>query len=737
MKKYSILLLRGASAISFMAAAPAMAQMAPAAPVGAEAGGSAAPDDGSIADIVVTAQRREQRLQDVPITITAITGAQAAVAGVTGTATLQTAVPGLIINRQANNAAPYIRGIGTSNSNPSSENSVAIYVDGVYQPAPFGNFFEFNNIERIEVLKGPQGTLFGRNATGGVIQIITRDPKQEFEADLSASLARFDKVTASAYVSGGLSEDLAANVAVMYDRQAKGWGKSLTTGQELFKSQNFGVRSKLLFTPGDNTAVRLTGDYLRVRNCGICGQVVPGAASTTTLSRYPGRYNNRSETNQFARNKSYGGSLTIDHDAEIFKLRSITAYRKLRGHIVFDTDGSPETIANIEYDAQKAKTLSQEFHLISPTGSKIDWLAGLFLYSHTAGADPYISTGTAFGPSNSAALINFANTRTRSVAIFAQATYPISDETNLTVGARYTWDKIRYVGERFRVVPPAAPVLIQPQGTLRTKTDKPTWRISLDHKIDANVLAFVSYNRGFKTGNFSTTTGPVGNIPTQPEVLDAYEAGLKTDLFGRTVRLNGSFFYYEFTNIQLTRFLSGGSIPFNGGQAKLYGADIELQARITPHFTIDGNLGLVHSRMGDFPNAPNTIRLPNGTVVRGPDTYNAKGNDLPNAPKITANLSGTYTVPSSVGEFAFSGNVYYNDGRYAEVDNRLRDKSYVLVGASAGWTSVDGKYGLRIWGKNLTNSYYYAQLFSQVFTADLGSPAGPPRTYGVTVELHF
>src|SRR3546814_14153828 len=120
-------------------------------------------DDGSIGDIVVTAQRREQRLQDVPITISAITSAQAAAAGVTGTSSLQFAVPGLIINRQANNAAPYIRGIGTSNSNPSSENSVAIYIDGVYQPAPFGNFFEFNNIERIEVLKGTQGTLFGRS----------------------------------------------------------------------------------------------------------------------------------------------------------------------------------------------------------------------------------------------------------------------------------------------------------------------------------------------------------------------------------------------------------------------------------------------------------------------------------------------------------------------------------------------------------------------------------------------
>src|SRR3546814_9561906 len=131
----------------------------------------------------------------------------------------------------------------------------------------------------------------------------------------------------------------------------------------------------------------------------------------------------------------------------------------------------------------------------------------------------------------------------------------------------------------------------------------------------------------------------------------------------------------------LFRSTNGASFPFNGGRAKLYGADIELQARITPEFSINGNLGLVHSRLGDFPNAPNTIRLPNGTIVRGPDTYNAKGNDLHNAPKLTANLSATYVIPSSIGDNSFTGNVYSNDGSFAEVDNRLRDGSYTLVDA--------------------------------------------------------
>lgn len=278
---------------------------------------------------------------------------------------------------------------------------------------------------------------------------------------------------------------------------------------------------------------------------------------------------------------------------------------------------------------------------------------------------------------------------------------------------------------------------IQPEGTLHTSAKKPTWRISLDHKFSPTVLGFVSYNRGFKTGNFSTTVGPVGNIPTEPEVLDAYEAGLKTELFDRTVRLNGSVFYYDFTNIQLTRFINGQSFPFNGGQATLYGADIELQARLTSRLSINANVGLVHTRMGDFPNAPNTIRLPDGTVIRGPDTFNAKGNELPNAPKITGNAGFNYTVPASIGDIIFTGNLYYNDGRYAEVDNRLRDGSYILVDASIGWKSPDKTYGFRVWGKNLTNSYHYAQIFSQAFTADIGGPAGPPRTYGVTAELHF
>ncbi|HKT72571.1 MAG TPA: TonB-dependent receptor [Steroidobacteraceae bacterium] len=735
MNFYTAMLLSCASLAVALGANESIAQAAQAtAAVPARAASSQSTEE--IGEIVVTAQRREQRLQDVPITINVVSGEQALAAGVTGTSSLQVAVPGLIINRQANNAAPYIRGIGTSNSNPSSENSVAIYLDGVYQPAPFGNFFEFNNIERVEVLKGPQGTLFGRNATGGVIQVITRDPTQEVEADLTAGIASYEKVSASAYVSGGISEKLAANVAIMFDRQYDGWGTDLTTGKDTFTSHDFGARGKLLFTPGDSTTIKLAVDYGDFRNCGICSQNLPGSVAAVALTGYPGRYNTRSEVDQFGGAQSTGVSLSVDQDFHVLKLRSISAYRTLRGHILFDTDGSAAPVANIEYTPQRAETYSQEFHLVSPEHSPLEWLAGVYLYSHEAAADPIIASGLAFsGFTNPhAGTITFAKTRTQSEAVFAQATYPIFAQTNLTLGARYTWDRVKYRGSRYLLVPLA---LIQPEGVLHTDAEKPTWRASLDHKFTPAVLGFVSYNRGFKTGNFSTTLGPVGNVPTQPEVLDAYETGLKTEWFERRLRLNGSVYYYDYTNIQLTRFSNGQSFPFNGGQAKLYGLDIESEARVTSNLSINGNLEYMHTRMGDFPNAPNTVRLPDGEVVRGPDTFNAKGNELPNAPKFSGNIGFTYTVPASIGEIAFTGNAYYSAKRYAEVDNRLRYGAYALVDASVGWKSPGGTYGVRVWGKNLTDSYHYAQIFSQAFTADIGGAAGPPRSYGVTAEMHF
>ena len=691
-------------------------------------------DNGEIAEIVVTAQRRAQKLQDVPVTVNAISGTDALAAGITGTSTLQTAVPSLTMQRSANAALPFIRGIGSSIGDANAEGSVAVYVDGVYQPANFGNIFEFNNIERIEVLKGPQGTLFGRNSTGGVIQVVTRDPTHAPQADFSFGYANYQKVSATGYASAGLTEDIAFNVAVMYQNQDKGWGRNLTTGGRTEGLNDFGIRGKLLITPGDATEIRFAADYIEAHGQGITGQPPPGGAATVDGRGYPGRYNVWSNHTDTSDIDSHSLSLRIDHDFGPLQVASITAYRKSKGLWTFDIDESavPLLEGNIN---QRAKMVTQEVHLLSPSHSVFQWLVGGYFFDYRAGHTPLSVRGLAFAPLPGLDFYGF--TKTRSFSAFAQGTYPLAENTNLTLGFRYSWDNIRSrsattIGDTDIIIDPAngAPVF------RRLKYEKPTWRVSLDHKFAPDFMGYVSYNRGIKSGSFTTGTMASLNLAYQPEQLDAFEAGFKSEFLDRRVRLNGAIFYYDFKNIQFQKIVSGSSLIFNGPSARSYGAELELEARPIENLTINLNGGWLHTRIGDFPGAPNTRLLPNGLADGGDPNFNARGNDLPFAPKFTGGAGFNYKIPTESGTFNLAANVYYNDGSFSEIDNRLRVDNYVLANASIGWTDASEALSLTLWGRNLGNEYYYSQLTSQAGGVDVASPA-QPRTYGFTIGYKF
>ena len=239
-----------------------------------------ADETGQLEEITVTAQRRAERQQDVPIADTAITFSEAQKRGIVDTTSLTMAVPGLVINHTANEGNIFIRGVGTNLFGPASEQTVAVYVDGVYMPSPEANLFSFNNIDRVEVLKGPQGTLFGRNTTGGVVQIITREPSQTPGGDISLGYANYDTVSAQGYVTGGIVDGLAADLAVMYDNQGKGWGSNFTTGMEngIMAKNNYALRTKWKYTPTEATPIKLLLDYSR-QYSKFDYQLVPGIIS--------------------------------------------------------------------------------------------------------------------------------------------------------------------------------------------------------------------------------------------------------------------------------------------------------------------------------------------------------------------------------------------------------------------------------------------------------------------------
>jgi len=716
----------GASALALFAQ-PVLAQTA-ASPQ--DASSSAAEPDANMGDIIVTAQRREQRLQDVPISISAVGGPALANAGVTGTSQLQAAVPNLVVTKQVGAVVPFLRGIGFSSGDIATESSVAIYIDGVYQPTTYANAFEFNGLERIEVLKGPQGTLFGRNATGGVVQVITKAPTSKTVMNFDIGYANYETVKAEAYVSGGLTDNLAANLAVQYQNQNQndGWGSNVTTGAKEYYSRDFNARAKLLFTPGDATELTLSGSYAHYMHHNVAAQNPPGAV-TPAGQGFLGRYRTAGDADWQTKGESYGGSLTATHDFGGFQIRNISAYQKFNGTQQLDQDVSPVPLVRGDFII-RTRMISEEFHVLAPSDSRFQWLVGAYYYNYNAAIKPTSVRGLILGALPGISI--FATDRTRSIAGFAQGTYPLTDKLNLTAGIRYTRDKVTYTGST-KIF--GTPVFLVPEQTKERVKEKPTWRISLDYKFSPDILGYASYNRGVKSGNFALGTAATINQGYLPEQLDAYEVGLKSELFDRKLIFNTSAFYYDFKNIQFQRVNAGVVITLNGPSAKLYGVEAELTGRVTPELSLHANGGYLHTRIGDFPGAPNTNRLPNGRDDFGDPTFNAKGNRMPFAAKFSGNIGFEYRRPMDGGHVKLASNLLYTGKAFSELDNRLFVKEHEVLSASLGW---EGDNGLRVsvWGNNLTKSYYYQFLAGVAGLTDIGIPAAP-RTYGVTLGYSF
>lgn len=715
-----VLLLGGAPCFQVFAAEPDSVANPPASGAGGESAGQ-------LADIVVTAQRRSERLQDVPIAVTAIRGSDLATLGISGTTELQMAVPNLVMNRSIGAATPFLRGIGSSTGDINTESSVAMYVDGVYRPSPYSNFFELNNIERIEVLKGPQGTLFGRNATGGVIQIITKPVSFEPQADVSVGYANYATVKSSAYVSGGLSDKVAASISAQYLDQADGWGHNLTTGEDVFRAREDNVLGKLLFQPSDKTSILLSGNFTYFNRTTGAAQPAPGSVLITGQGN-PGPFNVFGNTN-LNTGKDYGGSLTIDQDSGAFRAKSITAYQKFDGIQTLDQDMSPLPVVQATFNIG-TEMLTQEIHVFSPSDAKLQWLAGVFYFDYKAGVSPISITGLAFSPLPGVDLST--QTHVHSIAGFAQTTYPLGDQTNLTTGIRYTYDRSTYDGvERIA----GTSVVIDPEQSKDYSKGDPTWRIGLDHKFTPDIMGYVSYNRGVKSGNFSTGEAPSVATAYNPEKLDAYEIGLKTELWDRRVVFNTDAFYYDYKDIQFQRVLRGVVTTINGPSAKSYGLESMVNARATNNLTVRASVNFLHTRIGNFPNAPNTNRLPSGLNDFGDPIFNADGNRLPNAPSFAGDAGFQYDYPLQHAHIRFGSDLTYVSKTYTELDNRLYVGGHALLSASLGWESDSG-LAVSIWGANLTDRYYYSMLTGVGGLSDLAVPSAP-RTYGVTVEYKF
>lgn len=690
-------------------------------------GENAAP---ALAEIVVTAEKRSENLQLVPISVTAFSADALETRGIRSVLDLHTITPGLTYTVQAFQATPRIRGIGTTVSGAGNENSVATYVDGVYYASATGAILSFNNVEQVAVLKGPQGTLFGRNATGGLIQITTADPKDAFEGDASLRYSSENTVGADLYVTGGLGEGVAANLAVQFTNQSDGFGTNTFNGRDVNESRNFGARSKIRWDIGEATTATASFDFGRTTSAGPQFRPVYGERALLTGYQYTGGTRDTATNVQpSSETEQYGISLHLTHQLASMQLVSISAYRETQWDTLFDADATPDDLLAVKVHEEDSQ-YSQELQLASTGDGALKWIVGAYLFHGEGSNEPATLQLTGFGLRQKV----LSEQTTDSYAAFAQGTYDLTDATALTVGLRYTKEKKELDSDGEITL--LGPNLVIPAAPYVAKSDisKLTWRLALEHELSTSVMAYASYNRGFKSGGFNAFALSSPNA-FEPEKLDAFEVGVKSEVADGRVRMNAAGFYYDFENIQLNTYVNSVPSIYNGDAAYVYGLDADIAAAPVENLTLTAGVSWLHGRFRDFP-IVTTVVLPTGGLVQGP-FVSASGKKLPRAPEVQVNLGVEYGIALRSGSLRLIADYSYSGRWYEAPENRLSQKAYSLVNASVVWNfDDDERRSLTLWGRNLSDAVYANQITAQVNHLDFVN-LDAPRTYGATLSFRF
>ncbi|MFA5631860.1 MAG: TonB-dependent receptor [Porticoccaceae bacterium] len=693
----------------------------------------------ALEEIIVTASKREQSLQNVPIAVTALSAEKLVSSGVSDVEDMTVVTPGLTVGYQGGGVVLYLRGVGSSDVTAGAESAIAMYVDGVYMPESYGNQMAFNNIERIEVLRGPQGTLFGRNATGGLINIVTKDPGQETFIDASVSYGNYDTVGAKFYGSTGIADDLTADLSLYYSDQREGFGTNVANGRDTNITQELLLRSKWLWTPGDDTRVSLALDYTDIAtDKGTAYRLLGNSRSLMEGTPHPGGfYDINANFQPITEVEGWGASLNIRHALAWADFVSISSYRETEVFFMFDNDITPVPAIDVTADLQTRQSISQEFQLVSTADGPLTWIAGLYYFNDDAGFDDprgLVLSGVAL-PTYPATPHTINMIDTESYAIFGEGTYELTPTTRLTLGARWTRDERKLDGRVDLFMQGEGVIQTIPNSSLGTENrlsyEEPTYRAILDHDFSDNVFGFVSYSRGFRSGSFAVVDA--SNPPFEPETLDAIEIGLKTQWIDRRLTLNLAAFDYSYENMQFVIQRGITTVTDNAAESSIRGFEIESSFAATPNLDLFLTASILDTEYDSFPEAARSIPVASGgNEVTSAD---ASGNKIMRTADLTLTAGTNYHLPTALGDFDVNLTYYYNDGFYWHPENRLKEDAYHIVNANITWSRANSPVSLMVYGKNLLDEEYSIYTETGPF-ADQFSP-GAPLTFGVELRAQY
>lgn len=760
-------------------ATPALAQSDSVADANADAG-----------EIIVTATRRAERLQDVPIAVSAVTSDQLAATGFKDLTNIQYSFPSVQFGTTPNDAGFRIRGVGTLGGfTSSSELPVGLVVDNVV--IGFGNPVQsLGDLERIEVLKGPQGTQFGKNASSGVINITTKRPELgKFAGNLFGSYGSLNERD----IHGSVNVPVGANAAVgiyAFDRANDGFVDNVVRKEKWGGQENYGARAKLLWEPSNGLRIYVIGDYSKTTTegpsqlwtlnsltpamtapFGIVGQpFVDLAALGVTV----GPHNDKSidDGAGFSSVEYYGASLQVDLPLGDYTMTSVTAFREQNeGAFAFSIDGLPYEKFYARDPGQTRRSYSQELRLTSPSGSALEFIAGAFASRQETGiglgqsailrpALPY----SAFPTISITAGYNHTDTKTDSIAGFLDGKYRFSDQFALLGGLRLTNDRV--TSRNFSTVDPAlAPFVppmpsngFTPSGTLpyaprdlnigKTSATKLSGRFGAEFKPTSDLLFFASYARGYlgPTVTFSGLSGTRSNV--KPQQVDDITVGAKMQFLNRALTVNVNGFYDKYKQLQTSVFNGTEFLTENAGAAEAKGFEVELVMRPSRSLSFNASYTYSDAKFTDYLTACPAYQIRTGASVTtcftqaGTSLYQAGGESLPGAPKHAVTFGMSYEHPVSDTlkvDFATNASMR-SDVSYAVGDPLQSQDGYTIVNANIGIAAINDRWRLGGFVRNLFKQDFNSAVIGLAFTDGAyvnWRAREAERTFGVSLETRF
>jgi iron complex outermembrane receptor protein len=705
-----------------------------------------------LAEIVVTAEKRESNIQSTPITMQAFTPGDLGSQRIQTSADLQLVVPTLVYDVEAGFALPYMRGVGTDNPLPNSDPDIATYVDGVYIANDEASVVSLLGVERVEVLQGPQGTLYGNNAIGGLISIVTVDPADHPEARISAGYGNYNTREGTLAVSGPLSDNLKGGIWM-----AGTWADSYynvlipttarTYGGTPDGETSWGTRGKLVYESG---ALKLTGSYEHAHvssmDAGITNNIAANALGVQLGAPFStAHYYSTADGPSFVISDSDTVILHEELGFTGFKIVGITGYRDFNSKIAADFDGTAAPVVDLIAPSDFSTQYSQEIQFVSTTDSKLKWVAGLYGFFEKTGFAPTgVASSLLFAPVLGPGYwysATYGTVKTQSYAAFGQATYALTDKFNLTLGARVGQDHKDFepsFSDFLQVVngslaPPPIFVANYPERNATWNNFSP--KITVDYKL-GDTMFYATWARGYKQGVFNVAS-PVFGDPINPEKLASYEVGSKSSFFDNRMTLNLSAYYYDWSNIQVEVTLpqaGASSVLENGGGAYLHGAEASFDALLIPKLELKATAAWEKGHYGYFPQGLSSFDLtPTGNVAIN---IQPQGNTTEKTPEwvLTTRLQYTVDLPKG-GSLHLNGDWYYNDGFFWEPSNQIRQPAFGVLGASVLYATPDDTWHVNGWIKNITNKYY--QMDEKITGFGIVDNDAPPRMFGITLSKTF